>query len=220
MIIIQPLKFHYYSYRKVYISFWLVLLAITAVITHFIKIANLHHLFLISLAASFIFTILLSIYEYHRLVYDYIHLKIYHTEFYFSSIIYAFLHAFIQLVGIVLIYFILKSNDPNNLFVLPYKEAALYFICFFTHILLFALFNLLTILLRAIQYIKFILYTILLVAISISFFEIVNFVTNNFFHFLNDLVLIYKVVILEFILSIIILVLLYFKFLKFKSMKK
>jgi hypothetical protein len=184
----QPLKLHYYAYRRAYFLFWiLILVASFFALYWFPEYRDLCLLLSVAtLILSFIFTLLLGVYEYHKLFFHYYFLKTNGREFYFSSLIFAVLNGIIQTLGLLLLFGVIAYFQPENR-VFPYWAPTTFIITFLTHFLLFACSCSLTIPLRKAKHLRAVIYLSLLVLFVFipfeSFVSLLTLISSFYFRF-------------------------------------
>lgn len=229
MNIFQPFKLHLYTYRKVYFLFWIFnILSSSLILFLFKSIDKIYYYLTIGiLFLTLIYTILIAVYEYHRLCFHYLNLKTFRLGFFISSIIHAILNGISQTLLTFLLFFgihqfYMKTNIIDIALIdqtFPYMMIPTYILIFLSHITLTFFINVLVLLLRNINRIKAYLYAIILIIMSFFFDEILNFIiTNTNVIFFNSS-LIYSLIPISVVLCILLLSITYFKF-KRIDMKK
>ncbi|NLD27111.1 MAG: hypothetical protein GX661_07105 [Acholeplasmataceae bacterium] len=184
----QPLKLHYFAYRRSYPLFWfLTIIAGISALYWFPDFQDLClYVSVITMVLSFIFTIMIGIYEYNSLFFHYYYLKTNGREFYYSCLIYSVINSIIQTLGLTLIFGAIAYFYPENR-LFPYWAPTTFIFVFLTHILLFACSCSLTILLRKAKHIRAFIYLSLLILFAIIPFEhyltIMIFISNFYFRF-------------------------------------
>jgi len=188
----KSLKSHFLAYRFFYVVyFFLCYFFIGVSLLFFIKNEQLtQYLFLIVIACSLVFTLLLGIYEYQVLFPTYLGLSNLKRRFHVGNFIFNIFHSIIMLTNVLILFIIISVIIFKNIaFIYPYNKFSLYCLMWTVHLFVYAGAGFLTILFRRILFlIKFLLLCLIGTAgyymqtIVLFFENIIKDVLNNFKH--------------------------------------
>lgn len=151
----KSLKSHFLAYRFFYLVFFVLNYSfVGATLLFFEKNEQLiRYLFLIIIACSLVFTLLLGIYEYQVLFPNYLGLSNLKRRFHIGSFFFNIFHSFTMLVHILGLFTVILSISFASLhFIFPYDKFALYCLVFSVHMFIYAVAGFLTILFRKILF--------------------------------------------------------------------
>ncbi|MDD4000572.1 MAG: hypothetical protein PHX62_06745 [Bacilli bacterium] len=217
MSIGQPLKLRFYTYRLFYLIFWLFILCITILCSYLQEYLNqsTRYISIALILSGFLASFSFGVYEYHRLWYHYYFLKPNSLEFYFSNLLFAFINALIQTLGIS-IAFIIYGRISNPLLAINFP---LLLFIFLGNLSTFSLAVLLTLFLRFIPGLGQTIYILglayLIFQSGIYFNEIILYIED----LLNSQELLLEASLFLFIGIIIVFYLVYLKLIILKKKK-
>jgi len=218
MNLTHPLKYRYYTYRKLYLLYILLFLAFLFItILSFRHLTDFYKYISVSLLLiTFAYTIINSVYEFTVLINHYLSLKTIKLEFLGSSIIYSIINAIIQVTLIFISYFVIKEYNPQINQVFTLNTFGIYLFTFLIHLSLFAFIGIISLILKNIKYVQILLYTILLTIVALISFEIANSVINFVRTIYANTTLLFKLNPIIIILTAILWCLIYLKIKKYK----
>lgn len=118
MNLLQPLVFHYYTYRRFYLLIWFPVILLNGLFLYLKPDYYFHSTIFLTF-----FTILssyyLGCYEYQKLMQDYLFLRPSKAAFFYSSLIFSGINALIQTSGLTIIY-LSFSIHTENIFFFPF----------------------------------------------------------------------------------------------------
>ncbi len=217
MNIFQSLKLHHYTYRRYYFLFWFLILLSTSSLCYFLKDKVEYYIYIYSipLCLSLIFTIINGIYEYNSLYFHYFYLKTNSEDFYFGSLVHAFINGIIQSFGLaavfgIIVYFV---PDASISFLAPLLFT------FFLHLATFGLTCFLTILFRNLKYIRIILLASLLIGLVFVSWDYLDSFIYRIQYLYNNLQLLNYLIPILLAVNILVYLILYFGFKALKRKK-
>lgn len=218
MNILQPIKLHFYTYRKPYLIFFSIVLLLTWGSLYFFKdISNLSlYITIATIFGTSLFTFIMGVYEYNNLIFHYLYLKTIRKEFFYSSVIQSLINALLQTILLFLVFKVIGFMTVNiNLStIFPFNSFLTYLITFIFQITIFVVSSILTIFLRKIKYIKIIIYCSILIILSLFFFHIIDGILTYIHSFYTNNNLIYQLIPILLTISCLLWAFIYFKILR------
>ena len=185
MNITHPLKFHYYTYRRPFLLYLLLFfIFLMASLFVFEQSDNFYkYLSATILLITFVYTVLITIYEFSLLVTHYLNLKTIKVEFILSSIIFSFIHALIQTSLLFVAYLVIKAYNSGITQFFALNNFGVYSFTFVFHLFIYAIIGIVSLLLKNYRFIQLVLYLIVLLIVALISFEI----TKSIIEFINNL---------------------------------
>lgn len=179
----QPLKFHYYFFRKLYFVFILLILVITNIV--FLSNDDLsftNQYLTIIIITTYLFSTLAAIFEFTFLINQYLSLKTVKREIFISSIIFALINALFQAIILFGVKSLWDVYYPNASIGFGLTLPLTYITTFILHLTVFSVIGSLASILKGVKKIKYYLYFgLFILGIFVSFKynkEIITFIKD------------------------------------------
>jgi len=202
----QPLKYHYYTYRRFYLIYLLLFISSIFLIPFlFSELTNFYYYYSIAMIlVTFMFTIINSIYEFTIFINHYFKLKNIKSEFSISCFIYSILNSFIQtlliLATFLVSYYLYNANLQETF---NYTNPFIYTLTFLIHFCGFAIIGIISLFIKNVKVVQMVLYLIVLFIVALISFDIIDSLIGAIYNLYQDPNLLIKVQPIFIIFSII-----------------
>lgn len=205
---LKPLKIHFYSYKLVFLLFYLIQILLFNLF-FILKLFDLNQSFLIVLLITFVFSIFIGSYEYSIISNSYLSLKTNRKEFFINSVVFQIISSLLLLLSLTIIGLISHLIFKEKVF--DYLNIKSFIPLLLSLTLLHFMGNFLSLILFKIKFLKTFIILIILISLILNGNEIYKLV-NSSITWIIDSKNIYYVISTSIIGAIIINLINYYKF--------
>lgn len=205
---LKPLKIHYYSYKLVFLLFYLIQILLFNLF-FILKLFDLNQSFLIVLLITFVFSIFIGSYEYSIISNSYLSLKTNRKEFFINSVVFQIISSLLLLLSLTIIGLVSHLIFKEKVF--DYLNIKSFIPLLLSLTLLHFMGNFLSLILFKIKFLKTFIILIILISLILNGNEIYKLV-NSSITWIIDSKNIYYVISTSIIGAIIINLINYYKF--------
>ncbi|MFA5542540.1 MAG: hypothetical protein WC008_01345 [Bacilli bacterium] len=180
---LNPLKIHYFSYRLIFVVYWLLILSLYSLF-RFIIFKDSDATLMIITLFSFLFSLIVGGYEYAIISNSYLSLKTDRKNFFVNSLIFSVISSLIILFSIIIVVIISNYFYEEN--VMQFSSIKTYIPLVFVFITLHFLGNFYSLVLRKIKFIKSLVFLVVITALIFKGEFIYNTLINSVLTILNS----------------------------------